>query len=145
MEKPFRHIFRVRYAELDPQGVVFNARYLEYADLVITEYWHERELRLSGKDALEFHVASANVQFRKPIRAHEYIEGRAWTSRMGNSSMTTRIELHGHNGDGSAGAEASDDLRAEIELVNVHVSLDTGKSLPIPQSARDALLGAEQK
>ena len=134
MPKPFRHRFRVRYAELDPQGVVFNARYLEYADLMVTEYWQAKELRMSGDDALEFHVAKANVTFRKPIKALEYIEGRAWTTRIGNSSMTTRVELHGANKAGE------DDLRAEIELVNVHVDLETGESLRIPDSARSALL-----
>ncbi len=133
MHEPFRHRFRVRYAELDPQGVVFNARYLEYADLVVTEYWRDRQLRLSGEGALEFHVAHAGVDFRKPIRADELVEGRAWTTRFGNSSMTTRIELHGCDDAGC------DDLRAEIELVNVHVDLATGEALPIPQSARDAL------
>jgi len=135
---PFRHRFRVRYAELDPQGVVFNARYLEYADLIVTEFWHDRQLRLTGDDALEFHVAGANINFRKPIRAMEVIEGRAWTTRFGNSSMTTRIELHGTQNEGAEN-EGCDDLRAEIELVNVHVSLETGEALPIPQAARDAL------
>jgi len=133
MSEPFRHRFRVRYAELDPQGVVFNGRYLEYADLIVTEFWHDRQLRLTGDDALEFHVANAQIDFRKPIRVMEVIEGRAWTTRFGNSSMTTRIELHGTQN------EAQDDLRAEIELINVHVSLETGEALPIPQSARDAL------
>ena len=135
MSEPFRHRFRVRYAELDPQGVVFNARYLEYADLIISEYWRAKELKMFGEGAMEFHVAHASVSFRQPIRAEEELEGRAWTTKIGNSSMTTRIELHGVQDDGS------DDLRAEIELVNVHVSLETGQSLPVPDSARTALLG----
>ena len=134
MTQPFLHRFRVRYSELDPQGVVFNARYLEYADLVISEYWRDRGLRLAGPDALEFHVAKAEVQFRKPIRESEMVEGRAWTTRFGNSSMNTRIELHGWREGG-----IDDDLRAEIELVNVHVDLATGHSQPIPQDVRDAL------
>lgn len=134
MSDPFCHRFRVRYAELDPQGVVFNARYLEYADLVVTEYWQAKELRMSGEGALEFHVAKAEVNFRKPIRPLEVIEGRAWTTRIGTSSMVTKIDLHGVTEDGS------DDLRAEMELVNVHVSLETGQSLPIPDSVRTLLL-----
>ncbi|NJM50545.1 MAG: hypothetical protein HC843_06370 [Sphingomonadales bacterium] len=35
----FHHQFRVRWAETDAQGIVFNARYLDYADIAITEYW----------------------------------------------------------------------------------------------------------
>lgn len=139
MTEPFRHRFDVRYAELDPQGVVFNARYLEYADLIISAYWRAKELRMFGEGALEFHVANATVNYRKPIRAEEQIEGRAWTTRIGNSSMATKIELHGVAPDDSD--NGADDLRAEIELINVHVSLETGQSLPIPDSVRSALLG----
>lgn len=31
--------FKVRYAEIDGQKVVFNSRYLEYADVAETEFW----------------------------------------------------------------------------------------------------------
>ena len=33
------HPLRVRWAEADMQGVVFNAHYLAYFDIAITEYW----------------------------------------------------------------------------------------------------------
>lgn len=138
MTKPFRFRFRVRYAELDPQAVVFNSRYLEYADLVITEYWRHAGLRMSGEGALEFHVARAEIDFIKPIRADETIEGRAWTTRIGRTSIATRIELHGER-DG----EAKGDLRASIELVNVNVDLDTGLPVPVPDEARSALLARD--
>jgi hypothetical protein len=35
----FFHPFRVRYSEIDGQGVVFNAHYLTYFDTTITEYF----------------------------------------------------------------------------------------------------------
>ena len=139
----FVHRFRVRYAELDPQGVVFNARYLEYADLVITEYWRANGIMGQVDDPLDFHVAHAAVDFRKPIRAEETVEGRAWTTRLGNSSMTTRIELHGIDGEGGGAgggpAGGTNDLRAEITLVNVHVDLNSGAPRPLPQRVRKAL------
>ncbi len=131
---PFIHRFRVRYAELDPQGVVFNARYLEYADLVVTEYWRAHGIMGNREEPLDFHVAHAAVDFRKPIRAEETVEGRAWTTRFGTSSMTTRIELHG-----TMDEHPGDDLRAEILLVNVHVDLASGAPKAIPQRVRDAL------
>ena len=46
--------FRVRWSEVDPQGVVFNARYLEYADIGITEYYRALD-RDFWKEPLEFH------------------------------------------------------------------------------------------
>lgn len=124
---PFIHRFRVRYAEVDMQNVVFNSRYLEYADLVITEYWRSVGVHFTGEGALEFHVARAIVDYRKPMRADEEIDAHARVSRFGNSSMTTLIELHG------AGA---DDLRASIELIHVHVDLETGKAQTIPDAVR---------
>lgn len=117
--------FRVRYAEVDPQAVVFNSRYLEYADVAITEYW--RALGIQGQ--FECHVVRALVDFRKPIRADEEIDAIARAGRIGTSSMTTLIEPHGAD---------ADDPRAGIELVHVHVDLATGRSVPIPDSIRAA-------
>ncbi|MEP2735071.1 MAG: thioesterase family protein [Erythrobacter sp.] len=136
----FSHTFRVRYAEVDPQAVVFNARYLEYADLVVTEFWRDIGLHFSGEGALEFHVVRAEVDFIQPIRADELVEGRATTARIGSSSVTTEIELWGTGkGRDRHGIEPKADLRARMTLVNVHVDLETGKPMPIPDSARTAL------
>lgn len=131
MSQIYRHQFRVRYAEVDAQAVVFNSRYLEYADVVLTEYWRDIGLHFSGEGAMEFHVATATVNYRAPIRSDELVEGRIWTERVGNSSVTTKLELHG--------AGKDHDLRAEVSLVHVHVDLETGKPLAIPDAARQVL------
>ena len=39
----FFHPLRVRWAEVDPQGIVFNGNYLTYADVAITEYFRALE------------------------------------------------------------------------------------------------------
>lgn len=130
---PFAHRFRVRYSEVDPQSVVFNSRYLEYADLIITEFWRERDVHFSGADALEFHVVKAVVEFAQPIRADEWVVGKARTVRIGTSSVTTEIALYGEGGD--------DDLRASIELVHVNVELESGTPVAIPEDVKARLLG----
>lgn len=128
MSDIFTHTFRVRYAEVDPQAVVFNSRYLEYADVLVTEYFrHARTLGMP--DDLEFHVRRAEVDYIAPIRLDELIEGRISVPRIGNSSMEQRVTLHGVE-DGF--------LRAEIRLVAVMVDLATGKPQRIPGSARAA-------
>lgn len=132
MSASFTHRFRVRYSEVDPQSVVFNSRYLEYADLIITEYWRTLDVHFSGEEALEFHVVKAVVEFIQPIRADEEIDGEAETVRVGNSSVGTEIRLLGMDG--------ADDLRARIELVHVHVDLESGKPIPVPDHARNAFL-----
>jgi len=129
---PFTHRFRVRYAEVDPQSVVFNSRYLEYADLIITEYWRAIDLHFSGDDALEFHVVKATVEFKQPIRADEEVDGTAVTTRIGSSSVTTEVRFYGMGGE--------DDLRSIVELIHVHVDLENGKPIPISDDAKTRLL-----
>jgi acyl-CoA thioester hydrolase len=38
---PFSHELRVRYGECDAQGIVFNANFLAYVDVVLTEIWRQ--------------------------------------------------------------------------------------------------------
>jgi acyl-CoA thioester hydrolase len=131
------HRIRVRYGEVDPQGVVFNARYLDFADIAVTEFW--RELRASGlwsADTLECHVAKAEVTFRKPILADEEIDVMSRTARLGTSSITTIVEVHG--------AGDNDDLRALVEIVAVHIDLSDHRPRPLPDRARAALTAFDQ-
>lgn len=123
----FFHRLRVRWSEVDPQSVVFNARYLDYADIAITEYYREVGFRQAHPDEpLEFHVKKAVVTWTRPVTADELIDVMARTVRTGTTSMTQIIEIHGANDQGI------DDLRAEIELVNVHVDLSSHRPMPLP-------------
>jgi acyl-CoA thioester hydrolase len=121
----FTHRFRVRWSETDAQGVVFNARYLDYADIAITEYWRAVGIReLYPEDPLEFHVKRATVTWSKPIKPDEMIDVMARTLGAGTTSFTQLVEIHG--------AGNSDDLRCTVELVNVHVDLATHRPLSLP-------------
>ncbi|HEV2569837.1 thioesterase family protein [Sphingomonas sp.] len=128
MSKAFRFTYpiRVRYAEVDPQAVVFNSRYLEYADIAVTEYWRAMGYRPGTDDTPECHVGTATVRYVKPIRLDELIETRTRIEKFGTASMTWSVELHGEGGE--------DDLRAAIELVYVGVDLETGRSQPLPEA-----------
>ena len=134
----FTHTFRVRYSEADMQGVVFNARYLDYGDIAITEYWRAVDFRaLHPADPLEFHVACATVNFRKPILADEMIFVTARTIATGRTSLTQQVAIFGAGGD--------DDLRAEIDLVNVHVDLASHRPVPLPDWLPDSFAVFDQK
>ena len=124
----FRHAFRVRWSEVDPQGVVFNARYLDYADIAITEYYRAVNWRAHQPDeAFEFHGKKATVIWTAPILPDEMIEVMARTVKIGTTGKTQIVEIHGFHEDGR------DDLRAEVELVAVHVDLETHRPLPLPE------------
>lgn len=129
----FAHSYRirVRWSEVDPQAVVFNARYLDYADIAVTEYWRAvRDAGLWDTGPVECHVAKAEVNFRKPIRADEELDLMARTARFGTTSMTTLVEIHGAD---------TEDLRASVELVAVHIDLSDHRPRPLPDSVRAAL------
>jgi acyl-CoA thioester hydrolase len=127
-EFAFSHRFRVRWSETDAQGVVFNARYLDYADIAITEYWRETKLReRADGDPLEFHVKKATVTWFAPILPDELIEVMARTIATGRTSMTQTVEIHGARDDGS------EDLRATVDLVSVYVDLETHRPMQLPE------------
>ena len=121
----FHHSFRVRWSETDAQGVVFNARYLDYADIAVTEYWRACSLRqINPGEPLEFHVKKATVLWNAPIFPDELIEVMCRTTKIGRTSITKVVEVHG---------AAGDDLRAEIELVSVYVDLESHRPTVLPE------------
>ncbi|MEY9820936.1 hypothetical protein ABIF75_004582 [Bradyrhizobium japonicum] len=67
----FFHPFRVRYSEIDGQGVVFNAHYLTYFDTTITEYFRAlgfdqyADAQASG---IDFHVVKSLIEYKAPVR-----------------------------------------------------------------------------
>ncbi len=135
----FHHAFRVRWSETDAQGVVFNARYLDYADIAITEYWRASGWHAMCDAPLECHVKKATVTWHAPIKPDEMIEVMARTVAVGRTSMTQHVEIHGHNDTGD------DDLRAEVELVAVHVDLSTHRPEPLPDWVRPHLAAFDAK
>jgi acyl-CoA thioester hydrolase len=94
MERVFRHTLRVRYGECDPQGVVFNANYLAYFDVILTEYWREAigpydEMVAAGADMV---VAESRIRFLSPAKFDDELDFEARGTRLGNTGMTTRID-----------------------------------------------------
>ena len=94
MREPFRHRLRVRYSECDPQGIVFNARYLEYFDIAMTELW--RETVGPYDTAMDEHevdmvVAEAKIRYLDSLRFDDEFDLVATVSHMGTTSMITSI------------------------------------------------------
>jgi acyl-CoA thioester hydrolase len=131
MGTPFRHRLRVRYHECDPQGVVFNANYLAYFDIAITELWRDA---FGGWDAamaeanLDAVVAEATVRYRAPLRFDEEFDVVATVERLGTTSMTTRIECVT---DGTVAAEG--------EVRHVFVDPQSREKAAIPEGVREKL------
>jgi len=90
--EPFAHRLRVRYAECDMQGVVFNAHYPAYFDASITELWRAA---FGGDDVMldcgvDVVVAEASLRFRSPARFDDRLELRIAITRLGTTSIVSR-------------------------------------------------------
>ncbi|WP_199554788.1 acyl-CoA thioesterase [Sandaracinobacteroides hominis] len=125
----FAYRKRVHYPEIDAQAVVYNSRYLEYFDIALTEYWRAAGLydRSPVSGGVEFHLAKATVEYKAPISLDEEIFICCRTQRIGNSSITVALEIHG-----LANGETGEDLRATGETIQVHVAEARGRPAPVP-------------
>lgn len=123
---------RVRYGETDAQGVVFNANYLLYYDVAITEY-----LRALGWDyrahigtGVDFHTVRTVVEYKAPIRFDDEIAVGVRPGRIGTSSLTWALEIH---------PKDADRVQATGEVVWVNTDQGTHRPVPVPADLRAAI------
>ena len=111
--------FRVRYAEVDGQRIVFNAHYLTYFDTAITEYFRALPYDYMGqvdRTGEDYHTVRTLVEYQQPIEFDEDIEVHVRTARMGRTSLTFLLEIH---------PKDTEDLRATGEVVWVNADQTT--------------------
>ncbi len=89
---------RVRYGECDPQGVVFNAHFLAYFDIAITELFRSAFGPLGGYRAMadrgvEFVVAEAGLRYHRPAHFDDELALETAITRLGTTSLTTRYRV----------------------------------------------------
>lgn len=130
MGHPLTHQLRVRYAECDLQGVVFNAHYLAYFDTSLAAMWREG---LGGYPAvlergLDVVVAEAQLRFRAPARFDEELTLEMTLTRLGETSITSAHRI-----------TRGEDLIVEGTLRHVLVDLATLTKTPIPDWMRESL------
>lgn len=120
------HRLRVRWAEADIQGVVFNANYMLYLDVAITEYLREMAQGESSwlREIFDrMYVKKSTLEFFAPARFDELIDIGVRTERIGNSSMVVGF-----------GIFRGDELLLTAQTIYVY-AID-GKPQPIPAQYR---------
>jgi acyl-CoA thioester hydrolase len=124
---PFRHPFRVRYSEVDCQGLVYFAHYATYCDVAIHEFFRSlpydyTEVRkTTGTD---FNIVRAVLEYRRPLRFDEAFEVEIRLSRIGRSSLTFRPALF---------AQGEAEPRATAEMISVHADQASMRAVPLPE------------
>lgn len=131
----FSHSLRVRWAEADMQGIVFNGHYLTYADVGITEYFRAMGQAYSGETGVngsDFFAVRTLLEYRSPARFDELLDVHVRIARLGNSSMQFLIGIY-----------RGEELLVNGEIVYVHADQSTRRPSPIPASFRAAVIGFE--
>ena len=124
------HRLRVRYAEIDAQGVVFNAHYLSYFDTAINEAFRDTNidwLAMARDSGCDVQLVKSLVEYKSPLHFDEELDVCVRVGHLGNSSICWELAIFGLSGD----------LRATGEIVWVYADIQAKASRPIPDWLRD--------
>ncbi len=126
---PFSHRIRVRYAEVDGQGVVFNAHWLTYFDETCTRFVESWGFG-TNYWIYEFDVmlVKAVLEWSGPARFDDWIDVKVEPVRVGTKSFDVCYR-------------ASVDDRPTCEAVITYVAIEpaTNHSIELPAKVRTAL------
>lgn len=127
---PFTHTTRVRYAEVDAQGVVFNAHWLTYADDATTRWFehlgYDPATLWTGADApFDIMVRASSLDFTGAAHFDEEVALDVAPVRIGTTSFDLRYA-----------ARVGDRPAVTITTTYVVVVPGEQRSQPIPADLR---------
>jgi acyl-CoA thioester hydrolase len=130
-EFKFRYGLRVRWAEVDRQGIVFNGHYLTYFDVGIIEYW--RALGYPYPDALlaagcDTFAVKAGIEYHAPAHYDDLLDVLVRVGRIGRTSMQFVLRIE-------RGAEHL----ISGEVIYVMANPQTRRPSPVPDFLREAV------
>lgn len=129
-----RHRLTVRWAEVDAQKIVFNAHYLMYADVAVTDYWKHMAMPYAQSWASlggELYVKKASVTYHASAQMGDVLDVGIRCVKQGNTSLQFE-----------AGIFRGQQLLNTVELVYVFADA-TQTPQPVPQALRDMLTAFE--
>ncbi|MBN8552309.1 MAG: acyl-CoA thioesterase [Caulobacterales bacterium] len=118
---------RVRWGEVDGQEVVFNANYLMYADVAVTEFMRANGIMEHCRDEFgQTFVVDAHLTFRASARFDDLLSLAVRCERIGRSSYALGVQMS-RDGEGLCTA------------VMTYVRAVDGKSEPLSEAFRQRL------
>lgn len=129
----FRSRVTVRFGDIDPAGVVYYPRILHYCHTAMEDFF-SRQVglpypRLIAEHKIGFPAVHLEVDFRRPLRYGDDVEIEVAISRLGNTSVDWRYDLH---------RGADDSLAAEIKVVTACLDFERFRACAMPAWLREA-------
>ncbi len=126
----FRHLerLRVRWAEVDLQGIVFNGHYLMYIDTAVAGWWRAMAMpyqqTMAGLGG-DLYVRKAALTYDASARYDELLDIGVRTARVGNSSLVVEAAVF-----------RGDQRLVGAELIYVYADPSSQTSRPVPPTLR---------
>lgn len=132
----FHHPIEIRYADLDPQGHVNNARFLTYFEQARVNYLIHLGLFSREQSFLEIGIiiAEATITFKAPLYFGTQARVSVRVSRLGTKSMTMEYEITDPEGA----------IYATGVSAIVTFDYKTHVTIPIPDAWREKISKFEQ-
>ena len=131
------HRLRVRWAEVDMQGIVFNSHYLTYIDTAVAEYWRAIGLPYPHgyveRYGNDMYLRKAAVEYLGSARYDDALDVLCRAARLGRTSMTFAFEIH------RAEPESGAKPLVTAELVYVNADPKSMAPAPLPAALRELI------
>jgi 4-hydroxybenzoyl-CoA thioesterase len=124
----------VRFDEVDPAGIVFFARFMNYAHEAMENFFADIEGGYAGliqTRKIGFPTVRLEADFKIPLRYGEMLRVETYCSQLGNTSATFVHEMR---------SAASGEVCAVVRHVVVTVTLGVLKPCPMPPDVRARFL-----
>ena len=131
--KTFEVRDRVRWSDVDIAGIIYFGAYVRFIELAETELFRELGFPFAKVfEQLDIWLPRVHLDFDfcRPARMDDELIVRTRVAKIGNSSITLKIDVHD---------AATDAVDASCTLIVATVDRGKMKSLPIPRELRDAL------
>jgi acyl-CoA thioester hydrolase len=133
LQDRFKVLVRIRYSDCDAQGVMFNARYGEYVDVAVTEFY--RRAFGSYQDMLDMgldsQVVSLLIEWKSPCAFDDVVAISITDIRLGNTSYTIQLQF--------TDVETQRKI-ASAKIVYVMVTANEHQKMVIPDDFRALLI-----
>lgn len=125
--EPFRHRVKVRWGEIDQQGVVFHPWYFVYFDDAMLAFFIERGLPLGS---IGLHLVHSEIDWKGAVRQADDVQISVRPAHVGNSSFMLEFQVF-----------RNDQPTPEVIAKTVYVYVDpkSGGKQPLPPALRAAL------
>lgn len=130
----FSHRIKVRYSEIDGQKIVFNAHYLTYLDIAVSEYFQEglqldmEALAQTGD--FDFVLAKSTLEYKRSAHLNDWLIIWCRMGKVGTSSMTMNFKIT---------KDGEDDPLLLAEIIYVSYNSETKTSQPVPTFVRERI------